>query len=459
MGTRPTAKTMNTEFCEKYDMFPREGLILCAVSGGKDSMYLLENLRALAPERGFSVACAHFDHRLRGAESDRDRRFVENWCRGHGVPVYVGAGDARAYAEEKKLGVEAAARALRYAFLEKTADETGAARIATAHTADDNVETLLLNLTRGAGLKGLCGIPPVRGRFIRPMLTVTAAEVLEWLAKNEVPHVEDSTNGADGCARNIVRHRVIPVLRELNAGFDAAAARCIENLRGDEAYLDALAEAFLQERRNGNEISASAFAVLPGPVSARVLQRMTPQGLSAAQIKAVQKLAAGENAHGDADVPGLRVTRDRDRLLFGASESVRIQPRLLHTEETITVPEADLTVSCEFIKNCTEIHNSFNNFCFKSDSICDTITIRSRLEGDKIRLNGRKCTKTLKKLFSEANLNGTARNAVPVLCDGKGPVAVGGFGIAERCVPRPGDDVLHVTLRPLKQKNTFIDIY
>lgn len=441
---------MNIEFCEKYHMFPHDGLVLCAVSGGKDSMYLLENLRALAPERGFSVACAHFDHRLRGAESDRDRQFVEDWCHGHGVPVYVGTGDVRAYAGEKKLGIEEAARELRYAFLEETADKIGAACIATAHTADDNVETLLLNLTRGAGLKGLCGIPPVRGRFIRPMLTVTAAEVLDWLDKNDVPHVEDSTNVEDDCARNLVRHRVIPVLRELNRGFDANAARCIENLRGDEEYLDALSEKFLKEQQNENEISASALAALPAPVSARVLQKLTPKGLSAAQMRAIRKLAAGENVHGDADVPGLRVKRDRDRLLFGAAESACIPPRVLCAGETVAVPEAGISVSCEFIENCTEIHNSFNNFRFKSDSICGTMFIRSRLEGDKIRLNGRKCTKTLKKLFSEAKLNGTARNAVPVLCDRKGPVAVGGFGIAERCAPRPGDDVLQVTLRPLK---------
>lgn len=446
---------MNIEFCEKYDMLPRNGLILCAVSGGKDSMYLLENLRILAPDYGFSVACAHFDHRLRGAESERDRKFVEDWCKKTGVPCHVGEGDVRAYAEENSLGIEEAARELRYAFLEKTAEEIGAERIATAHTADDNVETLLLNLVRGAGLKGLCGIPPVRGKLIRPMLTVTAAEVLDWLEKNNVPHVEDSTNENDDCARNVVRHRVVPVLRELNEGFDENAVRCIENLRGDEEYIDALAEKFLKEHQSGNEISASALAILPGPVSARVLQRLSRKSLNALHIDAVRKLAAGENVHGAADIPGFRVTRDRDRLLFGASESAPIKKRVLLPGKTVAVPEAGALVSCEFIKNSSEIHNSFNIFCFKSDSICDTIFIRSRLEGEKIRLSGRGCTKTLKKLFSEAGLNGSSRDAIPVLCDGKGPIAIFGFGIAERCVPRLGDDVLRVELRPLKQEHTL----
>ncbi len=446
---------MNIEFCEKYDMLPRNGLILCAVSGGKDSMYLLENLRMRAPEYGFSVACAHFDHRLRGAESERDRKFVEDWCKKAGIPCHVGEGDVRAYAKENGLGIEEAARKLRYAFLEKTAEEIGAARIATAHTADDNVETLLLNLARGAGLKGLCGIPPVRGKLIRPILTVTAAEVLDWLEKNNVPHLEDSTNENDDCARNVVRHRIIPVLRELNAGFDENAVRCIENLRDDEEYLNALVEKFLKENQSKNEISASAFAILPEPVSARVLQKLSPKGLSALHIDAVRKLATGENAHGAADIPGLRVTRDRDRLLFGVSKSAPIEKRVLLPGKTVAVPEAGVLVSCEFIKNCSEIHNSFNIFCFKSDSICDTIFIRSRLEGERIRLSGRGCTKTLKKLFSEAGLNGPARDAIPVLCDGEGPIAIFGFGIAERCVPQPGDDVLRVELRPLKQDYTL----
>jgi len=430
-------------------MLPAGGLILCAVSGGKDSMYLLENLRALAPERGFSVACAHFDHRLRGAESTRDRQFVEDWCRAHGIPCTVGEGDVRAHARENGLSIEEAARELRYAFLERTADELGAARIATAHTADDNAETLLLNLARGTGLRGLCGIPPVRGRLVRPLLTVTSAEVLRWLEENRVPHVEDSTNGTDDCARNVVRHRVLPALRELNGAFDRNAARCIDHLRADETLLDALADDFLAKNRAGNALGAAALAALPEPLAERAVQRMCPRALSQKHIAAVLALAAGENVRGCADVPGVRVTRDRDRLLFGAAVAPAITPRTLHPGETVELTEAEMSASCEFIACSSEIHDSFNIFCFKSDTLCGTITIKSRSDGDKIRLNGRNCTKSLKKLFSEAGLNGPNRASVPVLYDDKGPIAVFGFGLAERCAAKPGDDVLRVALRPL----------
>lgn len=440
---------MDIAFCEKYDMFPVGGCILCAVSGGKDSMYLLENLRALAPAYGFSVSCAHFDHRLRGEESLRDRRFVEDWCRAHAVPCYTGEGDVRACAAENGLSIEEAARRLRYAFLEKTAEETGAARIATAHTADDNAETLLLNFARGTGLRGLCGIPPVRGRFIRPMLTTTSAEVLRWLEEKHIPHVEDSTNETDSCARNLVRHRVLPALRELNAGFDENAVRCMENLRADEMLLSARTEEFLRKNRRGNVLSAAALAALPEVLAARAVQRMCRRGLSEKHIRAVLALAAGDRPHGCADLPGLRVTRDRDRLVFGPVKTGTIAEQTLRPGEKTVVPEAKLTAECVFIACCSEIHNSFNIFCFKSDSICGTIKIKSRTDGEKIRLSGRNCTKSLKKLFSEAGLNGPERGLVPVLYDDRGPVAVCGFGISERCAAQPGDDVLRVTLRPL----------
>jgi tRNA(Ile)-lysidine synthase len=438
---------MDIEFCRQYDMLPRSGLVLCAVSGGKDSMYLLERLRALAPETGFTLHCAHFDHRLRGAESDRDRAFVRDWCAACDIPCHIGAGDVAAYASGQGLGTEEAARVLRYAFLEETADKIGASRIATAHTADDNAETLLMNLARGSGLKGLSGIPPVRGRLIRPLLTTTAAEILLWLKENGVPHVEDATNALEDALRNRVRHRIIPELRVLNAGFDKNLIRCQRLLREDEAYFDALAADFLEQNAAPGGVSAADFAALPAPVSVRVLARLVPAGLSEAHIAAVRRIAAGNDPHARADLPGLRAQRDYARLLFQTETPAELTPRRILPGTVTVLPEAELELSCEFINKCEEIHNSFNNFCFQSGSICGNIFVKSRSDGEKIRLAGRNCTKTLKKLFSEAKLNGEGKALVPVIYDDQGPIAVYGFGIAERCVPQPGDSVLRLTIR------------
>lgn len=438
---------MIIDFCKKYDMLPKGGIVLCAVSGGKDSMCLFEMLRELAPVYGFEVRCAHFNHKLRGEESDRDSFFVDEYCRERGIACYLGSADVSGYAKENGLGLEEAARTLRYAFLEKTAEEIGASRIATAHTADDNAETLMLNLVRGSGLKGLCGIPPVRGKIIRPLLQTTGGEVLKYLAEKGIPHVEDSTNETDDYTRNRLRHRVVPELRNLNKGFDKNLVRCLELLREDEEYLSSLAQDFVNENYSGASLSVLKFSMMPKPVSARVLQLIVPSGLSEKHISAVLNLASGEEKHAYADIPGLRVARDYDRLYFGAEEHGEISKRVLKPDTVTKISEAGLEITCEFIKNCKEIHNSFNIFFFKNDSICGKMFVKSRSDGEKVRLMGRNCTKTLKKLFSEAKLNGEGKTLVPVIYDEEGVIAVFGFGIADRCKPETGDSVIKLTIK------------
>lgn len=446
---------MDIDFCEKYDMFPREGVVLCAVSGGKDSMYLLEKLTELASSYGFEVHCAHFDHRLRGAESDRDREFVKDYCAKRNIPCYIGSDDVFGYAAKSGMGIEEAARTLRYEFLEKTADEIGATRIATAHTADDNAETILFNLSRGSGLKGLCGIPPVRGKIIRPMLQVTTEEVLRYLEGKGIPHVEDSTNLEDEFTRNKIRHRIVPELRGLSTGFDENLIRAMTLLREDEEYLSCQAQSFVDLNFADGTLSASKFSALPKPVSARVLQIIIPFGLSFVHIEAVRKIAVGTDCHAYADIPGLRVVRDYDALIFGAKEATRISKRNVQIGGITEISEAGLEITCEFINSYKEIHNSFNIFFFKSDSICGNIFVESRLEGEKIRLSGRNCTKTLKKLFSEAKLNGENKALIPVLYDEKGAIAVCGFGIAERCRPNVGESAIKIEIRPKNTDNTI----
>ena len=160
-----TVKALTTE----YDMLPRGGKVLCAVSGGADSICLLHLLHSLSAEGGFQVAAAHYHHGMRGEAADADAAFVETFCKERDIPCVVEKGDVYGEARRRGLGVEETGRLLRYEFLHRTAEQLGCSRIATAHNADDNLETLLLHLTRGAGLHGLAGIPPRRGElFLRP---------------------------------------------------------------------------------------------------------------------------------------------------------------------------------------------------------------------------------------------------------------------------------------------------
>lgn len=215
-------------FSREQGLLSREGLTLCAVSGGPDSVVLLHFLKA----QGFPVAAAHFDHHLRPT-SGRDRAFVEELCAAWDIPCCVGEG----FVADLPGNTEDNARNARYAFLEETARAIGATCIATAHNANDNLETVLLHMTRGCGLQGLCGIMPRRGMVVRPMLQTPRRAIEDYLKDHGLAYVTDETNADDRYARNRLRHQVVPVLESLNPRVAEAVARMTGRLRADQARL------------------------------------------------------------------------------------------------------------------------------------------------------------------------------------------------------------------------------
>lgn len=419
------------------DLIPEEGLLLAAVSGGRDSMYLLHRLLELFPGR---VACAHFDHRLRGPESDRDREFVRGHCAALGVPCRIGQGDVAAFAAEKGLGIEEAAREMRYAFLQEAADELGAACILTAHTAEDNAETLLLNLARGTGLRGLCGIPPVRGNILRPMLEVTRREIDIYIREKGVPYTEDSTNAEDHYARNRLRHAALPALESVNPAFAENISRAVRSLREDEAFLASLAEDYLR----ANPVpTVSSLLALPAPVRTRALRSFLGGELSAVHLEAVDALLRGKPL-GEVSLPGHTLRRERDALVLDPEAPAVFPAFSLAPGESFVLPDGKWRFICELTENnggnCKDIHNLFFNY----KNICGKITVRPRREGDTFHPAGRGCAKTLKKLFSEARLPVAQRAQIPVVCDEQGVIGVFGFGVDRRCAIASGCTILKI---------------
>ena len=407
------------------ELLPRDGLVLCALSGGADSVYLLTRLAEL----GYDLAAAHLNHGLRGAESDRDEAFVRALCGQLGVRLVCERADVAALAAREHMGVEDAARRARYAFL-------GADVIATAHTADDNAETVLLHLARGAGLRGLCGIPPRRGRVVRPMLDVTRAEVEAYLRGRGAAWVEDSTNASDSYARNRVRHGAVPALETVNPDFAAAVGRMTDLVRRDEDFLTDLARRFLAEHADGRSVDAAALADQPWPVASRAVRLMAGRELSESHVRAVLDAAAKGGA---ADVPGLRAARAGDRLVFGVAQSALLPERTLAVPGRTDLPEAGLTVTAEKVTDYPSVvHNSYNIFVFQCENIYGSITVTGRRPGDSFRPAGRGCTKKLKQLFLERGVPVWERDSVPVLRDEKGILAVYGIGAAERVCAGPG---------------------
>ncbi len=436
------------EYADRYSMLPEGSRILAAVSGGADSMCLLELLLEASMKRGLAVEVAHFNHRLRGAEADRDEEFVSDWCRSRGVPFHSESGDVTAYARENGIGIEEAARAMRYGFLEKTADDTCASRIATAHNSDDNAETMLLNLARGTGLRGLCGIPPVRGRIVRPLMCFTRGEIEGYLSERGIPHVEDSTNSEDICGRNRIRHAVMPVLRELNGEFSGAALRTAELLRRDEDYIASAARGFTDTLDEPDRADATCLAALPYPVASRIVRMMCGSGLSAEHVGAVLRLCEAEKPSAAVSLPGMIAEREYGDIVFRkpGSDPTSFKPVELGEGDTAEIPELHLRAVCTGGLCEEKIHKSFTTFLFKKAVLCGKIIIRPRAPGDEISIHGRRGTKTLKKLFIEERVPANKRGLVPVLADGSGVLAVAGMGIDRRAYPLPGDEIIKIIL-------------
>ncbi len=254
---------------------PRRGeKVLCAVSGGLDSMCLLRMLEAWCEERGGQVMAAHFNHRLR-TRADRDEEFVRETCESWGIPLSVGRGDVGEHARREGLSTEEAARNLRYAFLRRAAAEAGCKRVYTAHHADDNAETILLNLIRGTGLAGLTGMDWEREGLCRPLLGAARAELEEYAAEWKIPHMEDETNAdPEAAARNLLRLQVMPLLKELNPRAVEHICGAARRLRGVDRSLEADAAArtaHVEVQEGRVTLSMEALAAAPAAVRPRML--------------------------------------------------------------------------------------------------------------------------------------------------------------------------------------------
>ena len=437
-------------FLRQHDLLPPAGsCAVAAVSGGADSMCLLDVLHGLSREFGWTVCAAHFNHCLRGDEADRDERFVRNHCVSSGIPFYCGREDVARWADEHRMGVEAAGRELRYRFLEKVREKTGALFIATAHNADDNAETVLMHLLRGSGTAGLCGIQPQLGRVIRPLLFASRSDIEEYNVSRGISWLDDSTNGDDSLLRNRLRHQVIPVLKDINPSFSDACRRLTRLASLDDQALTSLAVDAAGPYAGSGRIPVSAVASLPDAVALRVIRMMAGRALSFDHTDAVLRLC--RSGSGALSLPGGKVRIDGGELVFGDPQIPALSETELVPDRPVFLPEAGLTVSLSLGVFDGRVNKSFTEYLFKTDAVCGRIVVRPRRPGDRYTLRARGCTKSLKKLFNEEAVPVWRRGAVPVFSDDAGILAVYPFGPCLRGQPEPGDAVCRILIRGPEQ--------
>ena len=422
---------------EEYGML--DGGIIVALSGGADSHALLHALIPACADAGVPLACAHVNHMLRGADADADEAFCRRICADYAVPIEVLRTDVAALAKKEGRGFEETARDVRYAFFAELVEKNPQyKRIATAHTASDNAETVLFNLSRGGGIRGLCGIPPVRDNIVRPLIYVTRAEVEDYCAVNSLEYVTDCTNAETEYSRNYIRAEVIPRLDTLYGGFADAASRMSRNLRRDRDYLECEAERVFGELYSEGFESAALRALHPA-ITARVLmlafERETGKRAESVHLDAVcTKLAEGGEPF-SVYLPGDTVVRcERGRLCFASAAEPPMPYRVEINEGENILPDGSvLLVLPDGEEKITyPSHKVYNLSIFArlcGDTIKKGVFARSRENGDAYRTGG--MTRKLKKLLNAAQYTVRDRDIIPVVCDADGILWVPGFGVRD----------------------------
>ena len=396
-----------TAFIRRYDQIVPGDHIVCAVSGGADSVALLFGLYLLREKLQFTLSAAHFNHQLRGQESDRDETFVRTLCDRYDIPLFVGTAPVK----PGKKGLEAAARDARYAFF-----NTLPGKIATAHTADDNAETVLLHLVRGTGLKGLGGIAPVTEKLIRPMLLTTRQEVLDFLQEYCLHHITDSSNETDAFLRNRLRHHVMPLLTAENPRMAENLSAMALELRQDAAFLQTQAAA-------NATLEVDALRQMAPALRSRVLEAFLKESgvrePERGHIALVESLVFSDKPSARAHFPGhITVERCYDRLRL--QPPGELEPVQLACPGETQLPQLGLKITC---RPAETVINTENTFTLQ---VQGPVWLRSRRSGDEIRLPGG--TKSLKKLYIDRKIPVSQRPLVPVLADDAGVLAVYGVG-------------------------------
>lgn len=436
--------------------------VLVAFSGGADSAALLALLAERGKQDGFSVTALHVNHGIRGDEADRDEAFCRRFADRLGVAFCARRADVPALAKAAEKGLEEVARAVRYRLFAEEMDRRGIPLLATAHHADDNLETVLFRLARGSGLRGLCGIPPVRrfaGGFVtRPLLPYTKEEILAYCRKERLDFVTDSTNLEPMCTRNRLRLEIVPGLAEIVPAVRTNCARTVRNLAADADCLDRLAAEELERRRAEAGLSLRGFADLHPALRMRVLAGICG-GCEAVHLEAIGRLI-DEGRGGTVPLPG-------DRYACVCSGMLRIFPVLRGEplrdkrplrEEVFSLCDGKLTVSVRQTEKCGQtekVHNlSTTHYIIppeKSD-IINQFFWKSLEPGDRVRVGGE--SRRAGKRLRENGIPAPVRQKLPVLCNAAGEIVWIPFAGGREIPPDGRAYEITVSLDGAERKNT-----
>jgi tRNA(Ile)-lysidine synthase len=445
-----------TRYIQRQKLLKAGDRVGVAVSGGADSVALLRLLIELRKELGIVLSLVHFNHKLRGAEADADEFFVKKLAERHGLPIHCASGDVRADAAATGLGIEAAARKLRYGYFKELLAKGTLERVATAHTLDDQAETVLMRVVRGAGTRGLAGIHPAvsisaGGSIVRPLLEVRRKQLEAYLSGIGQPWREDGSNRDLRYARNRVRHGILPRLeRGLNPSVREALATTAEIAHTEQEYWDAEIARLMPGLWDhpSSSLKLDQLRSLSLAVQRRIIQAAAERvglRLEFQHIEKILELVGADRGGESATLPsGWQACREKQSLRFQSTEQPK--PGRLEYSYSLTVPGEvkipEIGVLIHAVCVSTSEKECDPEQSFTAALLGQDLCVRNWQAGDRFRPAHTKSPKKLKELLTEQHLSGKERQLWPVIASENEIVWVRGFPSPEHLRPKNGTAIL-----------------
>lgn len=440
--------------------------VIAAVSGGADSVALLHVLLFLRSRLDMTLTVAHLDHMIRGEAARREARFVADMARGLGLACVAERRDVPAWQRARGISLQQAAREVRYTFLEEIAQRENATRIALGHNAGDQAETVLLWLVRGAALDGLCGMPPVRGAIIRPLIEVRREQIERYLTGRGIDFVADTSAGELQYRRNRIRHLLLPLLeREFNPAIVDTLGRTARTLRQDQEVLDGMVSRYMPAGAGEGVpgFSVACITAAPPPLRPRVVRALLGcacggvRGLTERHVRAVLGLLEARGSCRRVALPGnWQVWREYDRLCLthGAAAPEGFQYRCETVPDVIDIPAAGLRLAFRILERRSGERSwegvPGDTAFFDMRAVAYPIVVRSWRPGDRFQPLGMQGMRKIQDFFCDRKVPARQRHRVPLLLFSDTLAWVCGLRVDERCRVLPdATAVLEVRLEPL----------
>lgn len=428
-------------YIDKHKLLTAGKPVIVGLSGGGDSVALI----TLLCDLGYNCIAAHCNFHLRGGESDRDEAFARMLSDYLDVPFYHTDFDTSGYAREKQISTEMAARELRYRWFEKLRIEHAAQAIAVAHHRQDNVETLLLNLVRGTGIRGLAGMKPKNGCVVRPLLEINKDDITDWLDKKKLNYVTDSTNLSDEYTRNFLRLKVIPLLEELNPSVADSIARTASNLAEVETIYTSAIECMHKDiiTEDGRSVLIEPLLRMPSPGTV-LYEYLKRYNFNSAVTSDVYQSLAGESGRRFYSVSH-ELVKDRDRLLIRPLSGVEENQEIILVDENdkeIAIP-VKFSLKREPLSDNTYIEKDKNTATLDYDKLQFPLLLRRWEEGDWFIPFGMKGRKKLSDYFTDRKFSLFEKKSMWLLCSGEKIAWIVGERIDNRfCIDKSSKEAL-----------------